>query len=334
LTAAANLIEIKGLKKYFPIMKGVLSRKVGEVRAVDDVYLSIPKGQTYALVGESGSGKTTLGKTVCRIYAPTAGQILFQGRDIAGLPEDRLKPVRRSMQMVFQDPTSSLNSKRRIKEILEDPLIIHGVGDAARRIGRVRELLDLVELPRDFLYRHPGNLSGGQKQRVGIARALALEPELMVLDEPTAALDVSVQAKLMALLKRLQKELDLTYLFITHDLSLVRNVAVVVVVMYLGRVVERGVGAELYKNPRHPYTRALLSAIPIVDEAERQFVPEKIALRGEIPSPADAPPGCPFHPRCHERMERCSSLTPPEVSLAPGHLVACHLYAESQSEED
>jgi len=324
---AESLLEVRGLRKHFPVMKGVLRRKVGEVRAVEDVNLTLPKGSTYALVGESGSGKTTLGKTICRIYTPTAGQIVFQGRDIAELPEGELKPVRRSMQMVFQDPTSSLNGKRRIKDILEDPMIIHGVGDSAQRTNRVRELLDLVELPRDFLYRYPGSLSGGQKQRVGIARALVLEPRLVVLDEPTAALDVSVQAKLVALLKQLQRDLDLTYLFITHDLSLVRNVAAVVVVMYLGRVVEEAVGEELYRNPRHPYTRALLSAIPIVDEAERQYVPEKITLRGEIPSPADAPPGCPFHPRCHERTERCSSLAPPEVSLAPGHLVACHLYA-------
>lgn len=324
---AESLLEVRGLRKHFPVMKGVLRRKVGEVRAVEDVNLTLPKGSTYALVGESGSGKTTLGKTICRIYTPTAGQIVFQGRDIAELPEGELKPVRRSMQMVFQDPTSSLNGKRRIKDILEDPMIIHGVGDSAQRTNRVRELLDLVELPRDFLYRYPGSLSGGQKQRVGIARALVLEPRLVVLDEPTAALDVSVQAKLVALLKQLQRDLDLTYLFITHDLSLVRNVAAVVVVMYLGRVVEEAVGEELYRNPRHPYTRALLSAIPIVDEAERQYVPEKITLRGEIPSPADAPPGCPFHPRCHERTERCPSLAPPEVSLAPGHLVACHLYA-------
>jgi len=320
------LIKAVGVKKYFPITKGLLRRKVSEVRAVDDVSLSILRGSTYALVGESGSGKTTLGKTLCRIYTPTEGDIEFKGKSIGRLPESHLKPVRRLVQMVFQDPTSSLNPRRRVKEILEDPLVIHGVGNRKVRINRVRELLDLVELPSEFLYRYPSNLSGGQKQRVGIARALALEPEFIVLDEPTAALDVSVQAKIIALLKRLQRELGLTYLFITHNLSLVRNIADVVAVMYLGRIVEVASAGELYQNAVHPYTRALLSSIPVVDEAEREFIPKKVSLRGEIPSPANAPPGCSFHPRCASRMTVCSSEVPAFRPVKRGHLVACHVF--------
>lgn len=320
------LIEAVGVKKYFPVTKGLFRRKVADVLAVDDANISIPEGCTYALVGESGSGKTTLGKTLCRIYSPTKGRILFKGRDIAGLPERNLKPVRRSMQMVFQDPTSSLNPKRRVKDILEDPLIIHGVGDASYRANRVKRLMDLVELPPEFLYRHPGNLSGGQRQRVGIARALALEPDLIVLDEPTAALDVSVQAKIIALLKRLQRELNLTYLFITHNLSLVRNIADFVAVMYLGKLVEVASGIDLYREPLHPYTRALLSSIPIVDDDEREFVPEKVSLKGEIPSASHVPPGCPFHPRCKDRLEVCSSVLPLEIRVRKAHLVNCHLF--------
>ncbi len=326
--ATEYLIEALSIRKYFPITSGLLNRKVGEVRAVDDVSLSVPRGQTYALVGESGSGKTTLGKTLCRIYTPTGGDIKFKGHNIANLPEEQLKPVRRSIQMVFQDPTSSLNPRRRIKEILADPLVIHGVADGKRRMNRVRELMDLVELPQEFLYRYPSGLSGGQRQRVGIARALALEPEFIVLDEPTAALDVSVQAKLVALLKRLQRELGLTYLFITHDLSLVRNIADVVVVMYLGKMVEQAEGPELYQNPLHPYTRALLSSIPVVDDAERELVPAKVPLRGEIPSPANAPPGCPFHPRCDARLELCSRVVPSTRRVKDNHLVACHLFQD------
>lgn len=325
--AGEALISARGIKKYFPITKGVLRRKVGEVRAVDDVDLVVTPGETFALVGESGSGKTTLGKVLTRVWEPTAGEILFQGRDIAGLGEDELKPFRRQMQVVHQDPTSSLNPKKRIKDIIEDPLIIHGVGDAHSRRRRVRELLDLVELRPDFLYRYPNALSGGQKQRVGIARALALSPKLVVLDEPTSALDVSVQAKIIALLRRLQRELNLTYLFITHDLSLVRNLATRVGVMYLGRLVELGPTERLFTEPHHPYTRSLLSAIPVVSEEELSMIPEKVQPIGEIPSPANAPTGCTFHPRCHQRLDVCDRALPSLQDLGSGRAVRCHLFS-------
>lgn len=326
--AGEALIAARGIKKYFPITKGVFRRAVGEVRAVDDVDLDIAPGETFALVGESGSGKTTLGKVLTRVWAPTAGEILFLGRDIAGLGEDALKPFRRQMQVVHQDPTSSLNPKKRIKDIIEDPLIIHGAGDARFRQRRVRELLDLVELPPDFLYRYPNAVSGGQKQRVGIARALALNPKLVVLDEPTSALDVSVQAKIIALLRRLQRELNLTYLFITHDLSLVRNLATRVGVMYLGRLVEIGPTERLFSEPRHPYTRSLLSAIPVVSDEELAMIPEKVHPKGEIPSPANAPSGCTFHPRCYQRLDVCDRVRPDLLELGVGQGVRCHLYYE------
>jgi len=320
------LVVARGVRKYFPITRGLLQRQVGVVKAVESVDLEIPRGQTFALVGESGSGKTTLGRVLARLLEPTAGQIRIGGVDITRLDEGELRALRRQVQMVFQDPTSSLNPRRRVKDILEDPLIIHGYGDARARQRRVRELLDLVELPAEFMYRYPSHLSGGQKQRVGIARALALEPQFIILDEPTSALDVSVQAKIVALLKRLQAQLGLTYLFITHDLSLVRNVADQVGVMYLGRLVEQGPVERIFRHPEHPYTRALLSCIPTVYDEELSLIPEKVPLTGEIPSPAQAPSGCPFHPRCPQAMDVCRHAMPDPVTLDGGVLVRCHLF--------
>ncbi len=321
------LLAARGLTKHFPIYRGiVLQRQVGAVRAVDQVDLTIMPGETLALVGESGSGKTTIGKLLIRVLRPTAGEIWFGGQDIAHLNDAALRPVRRRMQMVYQDPTSSLNPRRRVKDIIEDPLVIHKIGDAAQRASRVEELLHLVELPVEFAYRYPNALSGGQKQRVGIARALALNPAFIVLDEPTSALDVSVQAKIIALLKRLQAELGLTYLFITHDLRVVRNLATRVGVMYLGRIVEQAPTETLYANPAHPYTRALLSAIPALDEEELAAIPQKVPLQGEIPSAAHVPPGCAFHPRCPARFAPCDRVVPRESVVAEGHLVRCHLY--------
>lgn len=320
------LVMARGVRKYFPIMRGLMRRPVGVVKAVESVDLFIRRGETFALVGESGSGKTTLGKVLARLYEPTAGQITIDGVDITLLGERDLRQLRRQVQMVFQDPTSSLNPRRRVRDILADPLIIHGYGNARQRLQRVRELLDLVELPDEFMYRHPSHLSGGQKQRVGIARALALEPKFIILDEPTSALDVSVQAKIIALLKRLQAQMELTYLFITHDLSLVRNVADQVGVMYLGRVVEQGPVERIFRRPEHPYTRALLSCIPTVDDRELSLIPEKVPLTGEIPSPAQAPSGCPFHPRCPAVMDVCRQAMPEPVTLDGGVQVRCHLF--------
>jgi len=321
------LLEGHGLVKYFPVTAGLLRRKVGDVKAVDGVNLALEEGQTLALVGETGSGKTTLGRLLMRLLQPTSGRIAFAGRDITNLGEGELRPVRRQIQMVFQNPASSLNPRKRAKEIIEEPLVVHAVGTPVQRLRRVRELLERVELPpNDFLFRYPHALSGGQRQRVAIARALALQPKLIVLDEPTSALDVSVQAKIIALLRRLQREMNLTYLFISHDLSLVRNVADTVAVMYLGKIVELAPGKTLFRRPSHPYTRALLSAIPTVSDEEAALIPEKIVLHGEIPSPARVPPGCAFHTRCYARVDGCDRIVPELIPLGDGHLVRCILY--------
>jgi len=321
------LLEAEALVKHFPLTVGLFHRKVGDVKAVDGVSLALEEGRTLALVGETGSGKTTLGRMLVRLLDPTGGRIVFAGEEITGRPEAALRPIRRQLQMVFQNPASSLNPRRRVKEIIEEPLVIHHVGGPRQRLRRVAELLERVELPpADFLARFPHSLSGGQRQRVAIARALALHPRLIVLDEPTSALDVSVQAKIIALLRRLQQEFGLTYLFISHDLSLVRNVADAVAVMYLGKIVELAPTETLFRRPSHPYTRALLSAIPTVSDEEAALIPEKITLQGEIPSPARVPAGCAFHPRCYARIPGCERIVPELIPVNPSHGVRCVLY--------
>jgi len=323
------MLSVVGLKKYFPITKGVFRKVVGFVRAVDGVNFKVDRGEVFALVGESGSGKTTLGKTVTRIYAPTAGEILFEDVDLSKLKGKALKEARREIQMVFQDPTSSINPRRRVKDIIAAPLVIHKIGSQLERVKRVAELLELVELsPEEYIYRYPRALSGGEKQRVGIARALALNPKFIVLDEPTSALDVSVQAKILELLGRLQRELHLTYLLIAHNLGVVRNFSNRVGVMYLGKIFETTTTDELFKNPLHPYTKALLSAIPVVTDEELEVIPEKISLEGEIPSPFNPPSGCRFHTRCPWKKEKiCESKEVEMVEYARAHFVACHLYS-------
>ena len=322
-----GLLQSEALVKYFPLTTGLLHRKVGDVKAVDGVSVTLEEGRTLALVGETGSGKTTLGRLLVRLLEPTSGRIYFDGQDITRRSEAELRPVRRHLQMVFQNPASSLNPRRRVREIIEEPLVIHSIGTPRQRLRRVSELLERVELPpKDFLFRYPHALSGGQRQRVAIARALALSPRLVVLDEPTSALDVSVQAKIIALLRRLQRELKLTYLFISHDLSLVRNVADAVAVMYLGKVVELASAETLFSHPCHPYTRALLSAIPTVSDEEAALIPEKIVLQGEIPSPARVPPGCAFHTRCYARIAGCDRIVPEFLQVGADHQVRCILY--------
>lgn len=317
------ILEVTNLKKYFPIFKGLLKKKVGEVRAVDHITLSVPKGKTVAIVGESGSGKTTLAKTIMRFYDPTEGTIKFKGRDITSISESELKRLRKEIQMVHQDPSSSLNPRKRIIDILEEPLKIHGIMNRNARLKRVQELINVVELPQEFLYRYPHSLSGGQKQRIGIARALALNPSFILLDEPTSALDVSVQAKIVSLLKKLQQRYDLTFLFITHDLGLVRNFADTVGVMYLGSIVEYSDVKTLFTNPQNPYTQSLLSSMPVVSEEEQSMLPIKIPLHGDIPSPTNMPVGCKFHTRCPFKQDIC--LTPPPLTVAEnGALVSCH----------
>jgi peptide/nickel transport system ATP-binding protein len=320
------LLEVHDLEVHFPITEGiVLERRVGAVRAVDGVDLSVAKGETLGLVGESGCGKTTVGRAVLRLIPSTGGSIVFDGEDITSLGGERLRRLRRRMQMIFQDPFSSLDPRQSVGAILAEPLRTHGVAADGRTLdGRVRELLDVVGLPANAGARYPHEFSGGQRQRVGIARALALQPDFIVADEPVSALDVSIQAQIVNLLEDLQARFDLTYLVIAHDLAVVRHISDRVAVMYLGRIVEVAPADDLYHHPLHPYTLALLSAIPIPDpvvEEQRQ----RILLAGDLPSPADPPPGCRFHTRCPFRQPtRCHDEVPHLRQLRPHHTVACH----------
>ena len=322
------VLEVRDLKKYYPITGGFFRTKVGDVKAVDGVSFDVRRGETFAIVGESGCGKTTLGKTIARLHAPTDGRIVFDGTDISSLGEKALKPIRREIQVVYQDPTSSLNPRKRIKDIVAEPLIVHDDGEKADRRERVARLLRRVDLPEEFMFRYPNELSGGQKQRVAIARALILNPSLLVLDEPTSALDVSVQAKVIALLEELQAELGLSYLMITHDLSLTKNIADRIGVMYLGKFMEKAPAERLFESPQNPYTEQLLSAIPIVTESESTYKPEKIHIRGETPDPSDPPDGCRFHPRCHQVMDSCSEREPNLIEVDEDHTSRCLLHEE------
>jgi oligopeptide transport system ATP-binding protein len=317
------LIEVRGLVKYFPIRKGVLQREVARVHAVDDVSFSVREGETLGLVGESGCGKSTLGRTIVRLYEPTAGQVIFQGRDISDLGARALRPLRREMQMVFQDPYASLNPRKRVGSIIGDPMKIHHTADRNERKARVQELLETVGLSPEHYNRFPHEFSGGQRQRIGIARALSLHPKLVIADEPVSALDVSIQSQMLNLLEDLQNEFRLTYIFIAHDLGVVRHVSDRIAVMYLGKIVELSPGEELYRRPIMPYTEALLSAVPIPDPdlAARR---ERIVLQGDVPSPIDPPSGCRFHPRCRYATEICREIEPPLVDYGGGHLAACH----------
>jgi peptide/nickel transport system ATP-binding protein len=322
---AGPLVELENLKLYFPIKSGlVLDRHVGDVRAVDDVSLTIRRGETLGLVGESGCGKSTVGRTILRLYKPTAGRIVFDGRDITELGEGALRPLRRRMQMVFQDPFASLNPRHSVGRIVGEPLRTHGLANRREASARVRDLLQTVGLPADAATRYPHEFSGGQRQRIGLARALGVNPDFIVADEPVSALDVSIQAQMINLFEQLQEEFELTYLFIAHDLAVVRHISDRIAVMYLGSVVEVSPAGELYDNPLHPYTISLLSAVPIPDPVvEKQR--ESILLAGDVPSPANPPPACRFHTRCpYVQPTRCRDEVPPLRNLATGHEVACH----------
>ena len=316
------LVDVRGVKKYFPIRKGILQREVGHVHAVDDVTFAVREGETVGLVGESGCGKSTLGRTIVRLLEPTEGSVVFEGRDISKLGARSLRPLRREMQMVFQDPYASLNPRKRVGSIIGTPLKIHGVPKSERR-QRVQELLETVGLSPEHYNRFPHEFSGGQRQRIGVARALALRPKLIIADEPVSALDVSIQAQMLNLLDDLQKELSLTYIFIAHDLGVVRHVSNRIAVMYLGKLVELSPAEELYQRPIMPYTEALLSAVPIPDPDLSQQR-ERSVLQGDVPSPINPPSGCRFHPRCRYMTDICREVEPPLTDYGNGHLAACH----------
>lgn len=319
-----TLVDVRSLKKYFPVMRGIVfSRKVGEIRAVDGVSFKIYEGETLGLVGESGSGKTTVGRTLLRLQEPTEGDIIVRGEDFLRVSGGRLKKMRRSMQMIFQDPHASLNPRMRVEDIVGEPLRVQGGLGGKEIRKRVTELLELVGLTADTMDRYPHEFSGGQRQRIGIARALALNPSLIVCDEAIASLDVSIQAQIVNLLEELQDRLGLTYLFIAHDLSMVRHISDRIAVMYLGKMMELADRDEIYDAPLHPYTRALISAVPVPDpdvEATRQ----RIVLEGDIPSPANPPKGCVFSTRCPQAQDLCFARAPEYREARPGHSVACH----------
>ena len=323
--SAPDLVQVDGLKMYFPVYSGVLRRHSGDIKAVDDVSFTIRTGETLGLVGESGCGKSTLGRAMLRLYDPTAGRVVIDGEDIARLSPEALRKKRPTMQMVFQDPQASLNPRMSLSSIIGEPLVEHTALTTAQRQDRIYELMDQVGLNRRFANRFPHEFSGGQRQRIGIARALALNPKFIVCDEPIAALDVSIQAQVVNLLEDLQDKLGLTYLFISHDLSMVRHIADRVAVMYLGRIVELSPRDDLYAHPLHPYAEALLSAVN-EPNPERARMRSRILLKGDLPSPANPPKGCNFCTRCPKVFDRCLTEKPALVQVEPGRKVACHLF--------
>ena len=321
------LLEVRNLQKHFPVRGGLLRRIVAHVRAVDGVSFTLESGRTLGLVGESGCGKSTLGRAILQLQRPTGGEVILEGTELTALGPRRLLEMRREMQIIFQDPFASLSPRRTVAQTIREPLDVHGIGSASERDGKVEELLQVVGMRPQVMDRYPHEFSGGQRQRIGIARALALNPKLIVADEPVSALDVSVRAQVLNLIAKLQREHGIAFLFISHDLSVVEHVSDHVGVMYLGKLVEMAPAKEIYRDPRHPYTQALLSAVPVPDPKRKS---KRIVLTGDVPSPMHPPPGCPFHKRCPKVMEVCSKVAAPVVDVgtaARPHRVACHLYS-------
>ena len=322
------LLQVEHLKKYYPLGGGWFGKSQQFVKAVDDISFTVHRGETFGLVGESGCGKSTTGRSLLRLIEPTGGKVIFEGEDITALSPEALRRKRKDMQIVFQDPFSSLDPRHTVQRILEEPLIVHGAGNAKERKQMIDRLIDVVGLTQSHLQRYPHQFSGGQRQRIGIARALSLQPKLIVADEPVSALDVSIQSQVVNLLQDLQEEFGLTYIFIAHDLSVVKHICDRVAVMYLGRIVEIADKNKLYSSPQHPYTQALLSAVPQPDPDKKT---ERIILQGEVPSPANAPIGCAFHTRCPMAMDVCRTHRPELAETDAGQLTACHLYTEAKN---
>ncbi|QKS73083.1 dipeptide ABC transporter ATP-binding protein [Paenalkalicoccus suaedae] len=328
-TETKPLLKVKGLKKYFPITGGVFAKRVGDVKAVDDVSFEVYEGEVLGIVGESGCGKSTTGKSLLRLIEPSAGEIEFEGKDVTKLSNEEMRKMRRDMQIIFQDPYASLNPRHKIEKILSEPLIVHGIGTKAERKKKVQEILEIVGLPGEMASRYPHQFSGGQRQRIGIARALIVNPKLIVCDEPVSALDVSIQSQILNLMEDLQEKFGLTYIFIAHDLSVVKHISDRIGVMYLGKMVELASNEALYEEPLHPYTQSLLSAVPDPDPDVRR---ERVILQGDVPSPSNPPSGCTFHTRCPKAMDVCKSVVPTFQEAKDSHFVACHLYTKEGQE--
>lgn len=316
------LLEVKGLKQHFPIKGGFLKKTAGYVKAVDGIDLQVFPGETLGIVGESGCGKSTTGRSILRLLEPSSGEVWFDGKDLAKLPKEEMRKMRKDLQMIFQDPYASLNPRMTIKQILMESLMVHNIGTIAEREKTIEEIIEIVGLRKEHLNRHPHDFSGGQRQRIGIARALVVKPKLIIADEPVSALDVSIQSQVLNLLKDLKKEFNLTLMFISHDLSVVKHLCDRIAVMYLGRVVEIADKRTLFENPSHPYTRALLSAVPVAKPRQKR---ERILLTGDLPSPANPPSGCTFHPRCPYATDVCKTTVPSLADIGAGQLVSCHL---------